>query len=588
LYPQNAGWGFLVARFCKVCGGVLTLLVLGNAAWGQGAPAPSQVLPPVIAPSSGPGRIALPQVPAGAVIPEQARTLRFKLLGFDVAGEFDELVAERRALAAPLAGKRITVADIFEFADRLQQIYVRAGYPLARVVILPQEFEHSARIKLRVIDGFIERMDLEAIPPPVRQRVAAVLAPLSRKPHLKQSALERQLLIAGEAPGLVLNAVFASGKEVGGSVLVLSGRYRPVSASIYADNALPSVFGTGQVVTSFSFNSLLGMGEQLTVSAAGLPDQDFTTRYPTRRYLSGTFMIPLGIDGWKFEIGGTHGRTTPRVNLDARSQGLLSQGRAKLSYDVVKRRDFELTAYGRFDATDEQVDTLLFTPQIPLSIDRLRVVRSGFDGIWRLRESGTTIAFGGSFSRGLDAFGAREAAGANPPLSRSDADAVFNKMEGRLEINQSLPYSFVSSIAVSGQTSFNHALLSSEQYDITGAKMLSGFTSGALPGDNSWVVRGELGRAFSVPIASGGLTLQPYIFAAVGERIIENATQLEMTSVHATNIGTGIRFNVIPWMDLMPDSYGFIEWSRRTTTNIDPDGTKLNGDRIFTGLLLRY
>jgi hemolysin activation/secretion protein len=567
---------------------MLALLVPGGSAWSQGAPAPSQVLPPIIAPPAGPGRIALPQVPAGAVVPEQAKKLRFKLLGFDVAGEFDELAGARRALAAPLVGKRITVAEIFEFADRLQQIYVRAGYPLARVVILPQEFEHSARIKLRVIDGFIERIDLEAIPPPVRQRVAAVLAPLSRKTHLKQSTLERQLLIAGEAPGLVLNAVFAGGKEVGGSVLVLTGRYRPVSASIYVDNAMPSVFGTGQVVTSFSFNSLLGMGEQLTVSAAGLPDQDFTTRYPTRRYLSGTFMIPLGIDGWKFEIAGTHGRTTPRVNLDARSQGLLSQGRAKLSYDLVKLRDFELTAYGRFDATDEEVDTLLFTPQIPLSIDRLRVARGGFDGVWRLRESGTTFAFGGSFSRGLDAFGAREAAGASPPLSRSDADAVFNKMEGRFEINQSLPYSLVASIAASGQTSFNHALLSSEQYDITGAKMLSGFTSGALPGDTSWVVRGELGRPFSVPIASGGLTLQPYVFAATGERIIENATALEMTSVHATNIGTGLRFSLAPWTDAMPDSYGFIEWSRRHTTAMNPDGATLNGDRLFTGLLLRY
>jgi hemolysin activation/secretion protein len=213
-------------------------------------PAPSQVEPPVIAPPSGGGRIALPQVPAGAQIPAQAKKLSFKLLGFDVAGEFEELAPARHEIEGPLVGKRITVADVFEFADRLQQIYVRAGYPLARVVILPQEFEKSARIKLRVIDGFVERMDLGAISPNVRDRVAAVLAPLVHRTHLKQSELERQLLIAGEAPGLVLNAVFAAGKDVGGSVLVLAGRYRPVSASVYSDNSLPAVFGTGQVVTS--------------------------------------------------------------------------------------------------------------------------------------------------------------------------------------------------------------------------------------------------------------------------------------------------------------------------------------------------
>ncbi len=114
---------------------MLALLVLGGSAWGQSAPAPSQVLPPAIAPPAGPGRITLPQVPAGALIPEQARKLRFKLLGFDVEGEFDDLAAARRALAAPLVGKRITVAQVFEFADRLQQIYVRAGYRPAAALL---------------------------------------------------------------------------------------------------------------------------------------------------------------------------------------------------------------------------------------------------------------------------------------------------------------------------------------------------------------------------------------------------------------------------------------------------------------------
>ncbi len=50
---------------------------------------------------------------------------------------------------------------------------------LSRVVILPQEFENSARIKLRVIDGFVERMDLESISPTVRERVAASACPAS-------------------------------------------------------------------------------------------------------------------------------------------------------------------------------------------------------------------------------------------------------------------------------------------------------------------------------------------------------------------------------------------------------------------------
>jgi hemolysin activation/secretion protein len=540
----------------------------------------------VIAPPSGGGHIAIPQVPAGAQIPPQAKTLRFKLLGFDIKGEFQELVAQRKALAAPLIGKAITVAQVFEFADALQQIYAKAGYPLSRVVTLPQEFAGAARIKLRVIDGFVERMDLSALPGQVRGRVAAVLAPLQGKTHLQQSELERQLLIAGEAPGLVLNATFAAGKEVGGSVLVLTGRYRPVSLSLYMDNDMPVVFGTGQGVTSASANSLLGWGEQLTVSAAGLPDKDFVSEFPTRRYLGGIFSIPIGIDGWKFETGGTDGITTPRVDPSAATKGVYNEGYAKLSYELLKRRDYELTLNERLDAANEEIESLAVMPITPLSEDRTRVLRTGADGIWRLRESGTTVIYGANYSHGLDALGARTAADAATtlvPLSRQGADAVFDKVDGHIEIDQALPQDFFVNLYAAGQDSFHRAMLTSEQYDIDGAKLLSGFTAGSLPGDTAWVTRAELGRNITTQLPVGGVVWMPYIFGATGERILEDPTALEIGSVHATNYGAGLRFNVLPPSDQWPNAYGFVEVSHRYTNE-----TALNGDRIFTGLLLQY
>ena len=560
-------------------------LSLCVSAFAQAVPAPSQVTPPVIAPPSGGGHIAIPQVPAGAQIPAQAKKLGFKLLGFDIKGEFPELVAQRKALEAPLIGKRITVAQVFEFADALQQIYAKAGYPLARVVTLPQEFAGAARIKLRVIDGFVERLDLEALPWPVQGRVANVLAPLQDKTHLQQSELERRLLIAGEAPGLVLNATFAAGKEVGGSVLVLSGRYRPVSVSVYMDNDMPRVFGTGQGVFTASANSWLGLGEQLTVTTAGLPDKDFISEFPTRRYMGGTFFVPLGIDGWKFEMGGTDGITTPRVDPLFGTKGVYDEGYAKLSYEIFKRRDYEMIINERLDAANEKIESLLFMPPASLSEDRVRALRTGLDGIWRLRENGATVTYGANYSRGLDALGARTLAVATPllPLSRQGADAIFNKLDGHIEIAQTLPQDFFANLYAAGQYSFHHAMLTSEQYDVDGSKLLSGFTAGSLPGDTAWVVRGELGRTFTTQLPAGGVVWMPYIFEATGERILEDPTALEIASVHATNYGAGLRFNLIPPSDQMPAGYGFVEISRRYTNE-----TILNGDRILTGLLLQY
>ena len=568
------------------------VFLLSGAALAQtAAPPPSQVRPPVIIPPSGGGHIAIPQVPAGAQVPPEARKLSFKLLGFDIKGEFKELAAQRREIAAPLIGKRITVAQVFEFADKLQQIYVRAGYPLVRVVIQPQEFEGDARIKLRVIDGFVERMNLDAIGAPVRGRVAAVLAPLQGKTHLTQSELERQLLLAGEAPGLILNATFAAGKEVGGSVLVLTGRYRPVSASVYIDNSMPTFFGTVQVVTSVAENGLAGFGEQLLVSVAGDPSADFFTSYPNRRYVSSLFTVPLGIDGWKLELYATDGRTTPYVTVPGtQTFGVLDQGHVKVIYEAIKARDTELALHVMFDPANETIDSLAFSPPVPESIDRIRPIRAGVDGIWRGRVSGTTVNYGAEFSQGLDAFGARtaaEAAQSTVPLSQQGANAVFSKLTGHLEVNQALPSDFFAALMAYGQSSFNQPLLLPEQFDIDGPRMISGFTAGEFFGDTAWVVRSEFGRAFSAPAGPATLVFTPYLFGATGERIIDQPTAGEFASVHVTNWGVGARFNLPSWTSYAPDGYAFVEASEGYT-NLVIAPTSNYSSRVFAGLLLQY
>ena len=234
----------------------------------------------------------------------------------------------------------------------------------------------------------------------MRARVAAVLAPLLRKTRLKQSELERQLLIAGEAPGLILNATFVAGTEVGGSVLALSGRYRPVSASIYLDNAMPAAFGTGQVVTLIAENGLAGLGEQLLVSVAGDPEHDFFTNYPNRRYLSAIYGMPLGIDGWKLELFATDGRTTPYGPPAAATYGVFDQAHVKFVYEAIKKRDVELAFNAMFEPTDESLESIAFAPPVLINLDRVRPLRAGFDGIWRARTVGLTSVMAQRYRKG--------------------------------------------------------------------------------------------------------------------------------------------------------------------------------------------
>jgi hemolysin activation/secretion protein len=561
-------------------------------AWAQDlpvsrvAPAPSQVEPPALpaAPQAAPQvpGITPPEPPA---FPKEAEQLSFVLLGFDIEGEFEEFVAARQALAAPLVGRRVTVAAIFTFASKLQEAYVGAGYLLARVVVVPQELGESARVKIQVIDGFIERVDATALPAAVRGRVAAVLAPLLRQGHLRQRDLERRLLLAGDTPGLELRSTFAAGEEIGGTVLIVTGPYRPVSVSLYGDNAMPVTFGTTQGVALLGLNSVLGIGEQITVSATGFPNRNFANEFPLRRFLTGSLVVPLGIDGWKVLVATADGRTTPNVPPEAATQGIFRQTSVALAYDVVRSRDSLVTISGRLDLTDERIDALVVNPPVSLSLDQVRPIRATVEGNFRLRDTDTNIIFGATVSRGLNALGARTLADATPelPLSRQGADAVFTKLNLGFGILQNLPKDFFFSTTSYAQSSFNRPLLTSEQFDIVGPKMLSGFTAGALPGDSSWVVRGELGHVIQVPEGSGGVTITRYVFGATGERLFYQPTAVEFGSLHATNFGAGVRFLFSRWADLMPNSYAFLEASRRQSTN-----PALDGWRAFGGMLLQY
>jgi hemolysin activation/secretion protein len=238
---------------------------------------------------------------------------------------------------------------------------------------------------------------------------------------------------------------------------------------------------------------------------------------------------------------------------------------------------------------------IFIMPVAPLSEDRVRPLRTGANGILRLRESGTTVTYAATYSHGFDWLGARTEADAGIPeslcttvtsalpLSRQCADAVFDKLNGQIEVDQALQQDFFDNFYAAGQNSFHRALVTSEQFDIDGAKLLSGFTAGSLPGDTAWVVRNELGRSITTQLPAGGVVWSPYLFAATGERILEDPTALEIGSVHATNYGAGMRVNIVPPSDQMPNAYGFVEWSRRYTNE-----TALDGDRISTGLLLQY
>ncbi|MDB5648996.1 MAG: putative hemolysin activator-like protein with signal peptide [Hyphomicrobiales bacterium] len=110
----------------------LIVMVLGagvRPAFAQAVLAviPSQITPPSLRPEPPivRGGVSIPQS-AGAEAPAGSEKFFIVPGGLIVEGEFTELVEIRERLAGDYAGKKVSVAEIFALAARMEQAYVRA------------------------------------------------------------------------------------------------------------------------------------------------------------------------------------------------------------------------------------------------------------------------------------------------------------------------------------------------------------------------------------------------------------------------------------------------------------------------------
>jgi hemolysin activation/secretion protein len=149
--------------------------------------------------------------PAGLTPPQNASNLSVAISNVTVEGGFPELEAETAAIAAKIRGRRVTVAEIFAAANAIEQAYAAHGYVLVRIAVPPQQLKSGGQLRLVVIDGFVESLDVKGVPEKQRALVQARLASLIGRRHVTLPEIERRLILASDVPGLVLSSTIARG-----------------------------------------------------------------------------------------------------------------------------------------------------------------------------------------------------------------------------------------------------------------------------------------------------------------------------------------------------------------------------------------
>jgi hemolysin activation/secretion protein len=526
--------------------GLIGLVALGSTV--VLAQTASQIVPPTFRPD-------LPRLEGSLVFsgdpglepPPGADQLSVTLSGVTIEGGFPELAAAASVLERRLVGPPIPVSAIFLAAQDLEAEYARAGYVLARVVIPAQNLRDGDRLRLVVVDGFVEDIRVEGVSDRVRTRVAAVIEPLRGARQLTLPEIERRLLIAGDLGGLALNSALAEGETPGGTLLIVEGAHRPVTGFVGIDNTLSDALGEWSLSAGLELNSLFRLGETIYFRASGHPTGDdseglgglFTSR-PQVRVLAAGAVLPVGPDGWTLNVEGTQSRETPDPFDGFRTGSDFARASVRALYPWRRSRDVNVNLEFVFDAQSENLFLIIDGAEEDLSRDRTRVLRAAADASWVL-ESGALAATRAVVSFGLDAFGARDPGpDAEVPLSRQGASPDFQKLE--IAGSYVLPVTERLTAAISGraQTSFGQPLVSSERFGIASAAELSTFDAGSLGGDSGWVVRAELQAPNTVALAGLPLQVTPYAYAGTGALYLEEPTALERSTLRVSSLAVGV------------------------------------------------
>ena len=440
-----------------------------------------------------------------------------------------------------LVSRSSTINELNMIANSMTKDYQSKDLPLVRVILPKQELKkEGATVFFKVIDGFIEKINLEKVPKIQRKSVFRYLREIKDKQNLKNSLLEKKLLLASQVAGIKLNTAFAQGSIEGGTILVVEAEHKLISGSVNFSNTQSEELGRQLGVIQTTINSPFGYGESLTAFGLARPTikgMKGTGNSVTIRGGGLSFLYPLGDDGLKTNLSYSESMTRP--GGDIASLGIesnMKSGSFGITYPLILKKDLSWTLRGNISWIDELQQTNTTGVDQILSHDRLTSLRIG------LSFFGCPIGciyFDSELSRGLDIASRSASEAVDIPLSRTSGTSQYHHFRVNSSYSLYVFTNYLMKIGFGGQYT-DDALLNSEQSTVIGMDRVSALTSGAISGDKIWYVRGELNRNFSL---LKNFSITPYVYSVMGVAYLNRPTAAENKETAAKSMGIGLQLN---------------------------------------------
>jgi hemolysin activation/secretion protein len=482
----------------------------------------------------------------------------FPIVRFDVEG--NHLLAPERVqeILRPMTGPQRVYGDIQQALDALRLAYRSAGYGAVQVEVPEQELS-SGVVRIDVTEVTLGKIIVSGNQHVDNANVLAGLPPLQagRVPNL--DALSAAIQLSNENPAKQVEVVLAAAedeREVDAKVAVTDSRALRGFAML--DNTGSAASGRWRLGAALQHANLFDRDHVATLAYTTSPDSPDGVK--VNLYSLG-YRIPLYALGDSLDfIYGSSSVNTPGVSPTLGGPlGLVGKGNvagARWNHFLPRHGDYSSKlVFGidhkyinsRCSVNGVEVSFAPPTPAIascvPYTTRPLSVTYSGqHQGAGAVSEVNLALARNwatGTAYTNVD--GRTDRYSYLTPGNRATADA-FTVLRGGASHFAGLPRDWQMRLAASGQYAFN-ALLASEQFGMTGAGAVRGFSERAVAADNAVIVNAELytpelAGSLGVP---GNLRALFYYDAGHGRNRQPGASV--PNTVDVASVGAGLRYS---------------------------------------------
>lgn len=427
-----------------------------------------------------------PLVVPKQVAPQGSEQIRFELREIRIEGNtrYDKAVLE--SYYQHMLGKQVSLAELVDLANRLTAKYRQDGYLLTQVVVPEQSIE-GGKVRLQVIEGYLEHVQIKGTVDGPRVRVEELLAPLTEKRPLDADTLERGLLLVGDLPGVNVQSVLSPGQALGSSNLDVALQQQRYEGFVSLDNRGSHYTDPTTLAFGATEFSRLGFYEQIDVLGAISPFSDAT------RYIQLRGTLPLGgmFAGDTLQIMGSYSKVNPDIPdsvfpFDSVSKS--TEGSISYNHPFIRSRSQNLSGGLALQWKDTETRLRDFASDASNpGRDHVRVFQQRLTYDWVDRWMGINLAEVRN-NIGLDMWGATKKD--DERRSREVADGRFVYLNGNIGRLQGLggPWSVYGELQ--WQYSFD-PLLPSERFGVGGSGIGRGFAPGNITGDRGFALKLE-------------------------------------------------------------------------------------------------